>query len=108
MCLWTSENSMGYLNKKIEFKLESIPTTILTCFALHTFCERIKKGVDEDLFQSQQVFQRNIQNSQENLPDKIYSGNTTEGIHVRNLLKEYISQNLLEIVVRKFRHLVAL
>ena len=72
----------GILNKNIDFKLESIPTIILACFALHNFRERNKKGVDEDLSQSQQVFQRNIQNSQENLPDKIYSGNTTEGIHV--------------------------
>ena len=81
-------------NKKIDFKLESIHTIILACFALHNFCERNKKGVDEDLFQSQQVFQRNIQNSQENLPDKIYSGNITEGIRFRNLLTECISQYL--------------
>ena len=64
---------------------------MLICFALHNFCEKKLKSADEDLFQSQQVFQRNIQNSQENLPNKIYSGNTTEGIHVRNLLTEYIS-----------------
>ena len=86
----------GILNEKIEFKLESIPTIILTCFALYNFCERNKKDVDEDLFQNQQIFQRNIQNSQENLPDKICSGNTTEGIHVRNLLTEYNSQSLLD------------
>ena len=59
-----------------------------------TFAKDIKKSVDEDLFQSQQVFQINIQNSQGILPDKIYPGNTTEGIHVKNLLTEYISQNL--------------
>ena len=84
----------GILKKKIDFKFESVPTTILTCFALHNFCERNKKGVDEDLFQSQQVFQINIQNSQENLTDKMYSGSTTERVHVRNLLTEYIGQNL--------------
>ena len=55
---------------------------------------RNKKIVDEGLFRSQQVFQRNNQNSQENPPDKIYSGNTTDGIYVKNLLTEYISQNL--------------
>ena len=71
----------GILNEKIEFKLESIPTIILRIL---------------DLFQNQQIFQRNIQNSQENLPDKICSGNTTEGIHVRNLLTEYNSQSLLD------------
>ena len=58
------------------------------------FCERNQKGVDEDPFQSQQVFQRNIQNSQERLPDKICSGSTTEGVRVRILLTEYISQSL--------------
>ena len=82
------------MNKKIDFKLESIPTIILTYFAFHNFFERNKKSVCEDLFQSQQVFQRNTQNSQENLSDKIYSENTTEGIYVRDLLTEYISQNL--------------
>ena len=85
---------LGILNKKIDLKLESLPTTILTCFAWHNFCERNKKCVDEDHFQSQQVFQRNIQNSQENLPDELYSANATEGIYVRKLLTEYISQNL--------------
>ena len=35
------------LNNK---KLESILKIILTCFALHNFCERNKKGADEDLF----------------------------------------------------------
>ena len=34
------------------------------------FCEINKKGADEDLFQNQQLFQRNIQNSQENSPEK--------------------------------------
>ena len=48
----------GILNKKIDFKLESILTIILTCSALHNFYKRNKKGVDEDLFQSQQVCQR--------------------------------------------------
>ena len=38
----------GILSKKIDFKLESIPTINLKCFALHNFCERNKKGVDED------------------------------------------------------------
>ena len=46
------EARWGILNKKIDFKLESIPTIILTCFGLHNFCERNKKGVDESLFQS--------------------------------------------------------
>ena len=41
----------GILNKKIDFKLESIPTIMLTCFALHNFCERNKKCVDEDIFE---------------------------------------------------------
>ena len=85
---------LGILNKKIDLKLESLLTTTLTCFAWHNFCERNKICVDEDLFQSQQLFQRNIQNSQENLPDEIYSANATEGIYVRKLLIEYISQNL--------------
>ena len=59
---------------------------------------RRKKVVDESLFQSQQLFQRNIQNNQENLPDKIYSGVTTDGIYIPNLLTEYISQSLSDLL----------
>ena len=84
----------GILTKRIDFKLETIPTIIMSCFALHNFCERNKKCVDEELLQRQQTFQRNVQELQENLPDKIYSGNTAEGNFSRNLLTEYISQNL--------------
>ena len=80
----------GILNKTIDFKLESIPEIILTCFALHNFCERNKQSIDEDLLESQQMFQRNGQTCQEHHPDKINSGNTMEGIHVRTLLPEYI------------------
>ena len=46
----------GILNKKIDFKLQSIPTIILTWFALHNFCEKNKKSVDDYLFLSEQVF----------------------------------------------------
>ena len=67
----------------------------MTCFALHNFCEGNKKVLMSIFSKVNKCF-RNIQNSQENLPDKIYSESTTEGVHVRNLLKEYISQNLLD------------
>ena len=40
----------GILNEKIDVKLESIPTIILTCFALYYFCERNKTGVDIRIF----------------------------------------------------------
>ena len=67
----------------------------MLCFA---YLLRRKKVVDESLFQSQQLFQRNIQNNQENLPDKIYSGVTTDGIYIPNLLTEYISQSLSDLL----------
>ena len=90
------------MNKKIHFKFDSIPRILLTCFALHTFCEE-KNVVDESLFQTQQLFHRNIQNNQENLPDKIYSGVTTDGIYVRNLLTEYISQSLSDLIALQLK-----
>ena len=85
---------MGNFTKKIDFKLESTPTIIMACFALHNFCERNKQGIDGELLQIQQTFQRNVQKSQKNIADKIYSGNTAEGIVIRNLLTEYVRQNL--------------
>lgn len=84
----------GILKKNIDFKLETVPYIILTCFGLHNFCERNKTGIDEVVFQNQQVFQKSTQLLQENLPDPIYSGNNIEGTYVRNLLTDYISQNL--------------
>lgn len=55
---------------------------------LHNFCEINKKGADEDLFQIQQLFQRNIQSSQENSPEK----NIFWKYHRRNPCQEFVNR----------------
>ena len=50
----------GIFNKKIDVKLESIPTIILTCFALYDFWERNKTGVDIRIFSKVSKFFREI------------------------------------------------
>ena len=71
------------LNKKIDLMLKSIPTIILACCALHNFGNKRERNKNrfwwESSPKSTSVSEKYL-NSQENLYDKIYSGNTTEGI----------------------------
>ena len=43
----------SFLTKKVDLKLESIPTVVYACFVLHNFCERNKSYVDGDQVKSQ-------------------------------------------------------
>ena len=84
----------GVLTKRIDFKLENVPKIILTCFALHNYCESKKSYIDEDIVHSHMQYQSNLEGEQANLPDKIYSGCASEGYLIRNMLTEYVTQNL--------------
>ena len=66
----------GVLTKRIDFKLENVPKIILTCFALHNYCESKKSYIDENIVRSHMQYQSNLEREQANLPDKIYSGCT--------------------------------
>ena len=74
--------------------VENVPKIILTCFALHNYCESKKSYIDEDIVRSHMQYQSNLEREQANLPDKIYSGCTSEGYLIRNMLTEYVTQNL--------------
>ena len=84
----------GVLRKRIDSKLENVPKIILTCFALHNYCESKKSYIDEDIVRSHMQYQSNLEREQANLPDKIYSGCTSEAYLIRNMLTEYVTQNL--------------
>nr|XP_047138803.1 putative nuclease HARBI1 [Hydra vulgaris] len=74
------------LKKKIDLKLENIPTVIYACFVLHNFCKIKCITVDEEVF---------INNIKENINsdkvDSIYSCNTDEGSLIREVITQYIS-----------------
>ena len=76
------------LAKKIDFKLDKIPTIIHACFILHNFCERHNVYVDEDQVKIQ--IELSKQNENKNTPDPIFSCNDGEGEVIRNTLTEYI------------------
>lgn len=90
------KNRWGFLSRKVDLKLENIPTVIYTCFILHNYCENLSMNdpftKDEiELYISQQ---RKEDEEFPNKPDPLYTGNTGEGEYVRSLLTKYIRDNL--------------
>ena len=67
--------SCSILTRKMNLKLDNIPTVIYACFVLHNFCEYHTTYVD-------------------NAPDPVYSCNISEGEVVRRMLIQYIKTNL--------------
>ncbi|XP_047137567.1 uncharacterized protein LOC101235978 [Hydra vulgaris] len=84
------------LTKKMDLKLEKIPTVIYACFILHNFCERHSICIDEELVKIQvEVINENEKNFR-NLPDPIFSCIDGEGEVIRKALTEYISENYVQ------------
>ena len=63
------------LTKKIDLKLESVPTIIYACFVLHNFCEANKSYIDPDLVKRQIELNRANEEKNKNTLDPIYSCN---------------------------------
>ena len=82
------------LTRKMDLKLESIPTVVYSCFVLHNYCEKNKIYVDECHVRKQ--VELSIQNeiNHRNIPDPVYSCNAGEGEVVRRVLTENIRDNL--------------
>jgi hypothetical protein len=81
------------LTRKIDLKLESVPTVIYACFVLHNFCEENKINVDEQLLQQQLQLIRQNEDKFKNTPDPVYSYSVGEGDVVRNTIIKLIQQN---------------
>ncbi len=62
-----------YLTKKVDLKLESVPTVVYACFVLHNFCERNQSYVDEDQVKSQIELNKRNENQNKDMLDPIYS-----------------------------------
>ncbi|XP_057293071.1 putative nuclease HARBI1 [Hydractinia symbiolongicarpus] len=84
----------GILTKKIDLDLNIVPLIVMTCFTLHNFCEINTTVIDEELVTANIEKHKNDESLNKNIPDPIYSGNTSEGHEIRSLLTEYINQNL--------------
>ena len=84
----------GILTRKMDLDLIKVPTVIIACFVLHNYCESNQVYLDEELERAQIEKNRADADIFSNIPDPIYSGTTTEGQEIRDLLTSYISQNL--------------
>ena len=58
-----SKARWAMVTRKMELKLEILPTVIYTCFILHNYCEKNKLYVDEEVFKSQKEI---VKNNEEN------------------------------------------
>ena len=73
------------LTRKVDLKLDNIPTVIYPCFVLHNFCKYHNTYVDEDLVKLQiEVAKRNNEGI-DNAPDPVYSYNISKGSSQTNV-----------------------
>ena len=79
------------LNKIIEMGLVFVLCFIYACFVLHNFCELQDMNIDDDAV-ARQVAQDRLQ--PENAPDRLYSLNTAEGAHVRNIMTLFYKEHI--------------
>ena len=86
------------LTRKMDLKLDNIPTVIYACFVLHNFCEYHNTYVPEDLVKLQiEVAKRNNEGI-DNAPDPVYSCNISDRGSSQRLI-EYIKTSLLDHLV---------
>ena len=82
------------LTRKMDMKLEKIPTIIYACFVLHNYCELNSCYVDSEQVKLQiEILKRN-ENENTNHPDPVFSCNTDEGEVVRRTIINYFGENL--------------
>jgi hypothetical protein len=84
----------SFLTKKVDLKLESVPTVIYACFVLHNFCEKNKSYVDEDQVRLQIELIKRNENRNKDMLDPIFSSNAGEGEVIRRIITNYIKDNL--------------
>ena len=80
------------LNKRMDIGLMNIPSIIYSCFVLHNICETLDgNNVDDDAVARQMARDR-LQ--RQDGPDRLYSFNTAEGTHVRNITTLYYKEHI--------------
>ena len=71
------------INKTAHLKFERVSAVVYSCFVLHSFCEpKNYSGLDKDEVEAQIMRHRLEEQNNINLPDFIYSNNTTEGEYI--------------------------
>ena len=75
-------------------KLENVPVKVNACFVLHNYCEQHSAYLNEDIVTSQIEHAKRNEEETRNVPDPVYSCNSSEGEVVRNILTSYIHLSL--------------
>ena len=84
----------SFLTKKVDLQVEFVPIAIYACFVLHNFCESNNCYLDRDLVEQQSTVQLDRDNGRENVPEPVFSGNTDEGLVVRDVITSYIQHHM--------------
>ena len=79
------------LNKRIDMGLVFVPCIVYACFVLHNFCEIHNVNIDDDAVACQVACDR-LQ--PEDAPDRLYSFNSAEGAHVRNITTLFYKEHI--------------
>ena len=78
------------LTRKMDLKLEILPTIIDVCFILHNYCEKSKVYIDDEVVKSQiEILKKNEENYK-NVPDPVFSFDCGEGTITRKTITQYI------------------
>ncbi len=66
----------GFLSRKVDLKLESVPIVAYSCFVLHNYCEINNNcGLNETEIQTQVSRHQREESRYPNVPDPVYSSN---------------------------------
>ena len=82
------------LTRKIDFKLERIPTIVHACFVLHNFCEKENIYIGEEAVDNQLLYVEQNEAQFKTVPDPVYSFDGGEGQLVRRTLAQLIKNNI--------------
>ena len=85
---------MAGTNKKMDFKLEKIPTIIYACFVLHNFCEQHSVYINEEQVKTQLELLKTNETKFKILADPIFFCVEGEGEVIWKALTEYIKENI--------------
>ena len=84
------------LTRKMDMKLEKIPTIVYACFVLHNFCERNSTYIDTEQVNIQMELMKRNESENINTPDPIFSCNTGEGEATRRTITKYFSASMIQ------------
>ena len=85
---------MAGANKKMNFKIEKIPTVIYACFVLHNFCERHSVYINEEQVKTHLELLKTNETQFKKSADPIFSCIEDEGEVIRKGFTDYIKENI--------------